>query len=86
MTDCGIGISTNCFRVIRRPVAKHKNLYDPWRFPVGPRQIAPWVRSAIVLDGIVVLMHLHIRPERESTMLVEIQSPYQLKLSSGYTE
>ena len=50
MTNFGIGSLVHVCRTIF-PVFKHRNLYDPCIFPVGPMAMAGWVQGTIEFDG-----------------------------------
>ncbi len=49
--ESGIRSSLNCLLFMIFPVCREKNLYVPWRFPVGPRQTVGWVLGVRAFDG-----------------------------------
>ena len=49
ITDCGMGNDVNCFLVILCPVRRLINSHMRWKFVVGPRKIAPFDCSDMVL-------------------------------------
>ena len=49
--DCDMGSGVNCFLEILRPVIRLMKLQVPWKFVVGPRYMASFNFSEMVLVG-----------------------------------